>query len=212
MESSGNGACIYIYISTRALQGEPGGGILYWESWRICKGRFWKQAPLSIGAPMGNLKGVCLPGTFSDSKQALLKWHLSLSLSLSPPSQWQLCEGNLEGGLLYWGLSQTWNGRLWKWSISFRRLHKGNLRHLAREGSATKFVGQRNCPSTGHSPGLLSDYLLDITPSADTSIQWGRSTVPYAGGNLSSLFVWVWRSGDIQTYLFGLLFLGPQGC
>jgi len=34
---------------------------------------------------MGNLKGVCLPGTFSDSKQALLKWHLSLSLSLSPP-------------------------------------------------------------------------------------------------------------------------------
>jgi len=133
----------------------------------------------------------------------------SLSLSLS---QMQLCEGNLEGGLLYWGLSQTWNGRLWKWSISFIGLHKGNLRHLAREGSVTMFIGLGNCPSTGYSPGLLPASLLDVTPSADTSIQWGWSTVPYAGGNLSSLFVWVWSIGDTQTYLFGLLILGPQGC
>jgi hypothetical protein len=37
--------------------------------------------------------------------------HLSLSL-------WEVCNGNLEGGLLDWGLKETCEGRLWKWSIS----------------------------------------------------------------------------------------------
>jgi hypothetical protein len=36
---------------------------------------------------------------------------------------------------------ETFSGRLWKWSISFTGLHKGNLKHLAREGSANLFIG-----------------------------------------------------------------------
>ena len=34
---------------------------------------------------------------------------------------WELCEGNLEGMLLYWELGKlrkTCQGRLWKWSFS----------------------------------------------------------------------------------------------
>ena len=84
LESSGNGA--YTYLSIGALQGEPWGWILYWESWRICKGRLWKQAPLSIEALLKNPKGVYLPGTFSDNKRALLKWRISLFLSLNGSS------------------------------------------------------------------------------------------------------------------------------
>jgi hypothetical protein len=41
------------------------------------------------------------------------------------------------------------NGRFWKRSVSFIELHKGNLRHLAREGSANMFIGLGYCPLTG---------------------------------------------------------------
>jgi len=39
-------------------------GLLYWESWRMCKGRLWRQASLSIGALLGK-KGLVYrgPGT-----------------------------------------------------------------------------------------------------------------------------------------------------
>jgi hypothetical protein len=42
------------------------GGLLYWEPkrwgfWEICK-MPCKQASLSVGALLGNLEGVCLPG------------------------------------------------------------------------------------------------------------------------------------------------------
>jgi hypothetical protein len=41
-----------------SLWREPGGGgLLYWGPWRVCKGRLWRQASLSIGAPLGNLEG-----------------------------------------------------------------------------------------------------------------------------------------------------------
>jgi len=32
-------------------------GVLYWGLWRLCKGRFWRWAPLSVGAPLMNLEG-----------------------------------------------------------------------------------------------------------------------------------------------------------
>jgi len=48
-EGSGNGAS----LSAGALLGEPGGGLLYWGSRRICKERLWRWASLL----MGNLKG-----------------------------------------------------------------------------------------------------------------------------------------------------------
>jgi hypothetical protein len=39
------------------------------------------------------------------------------------------------------GLRENCNGRLWKQSISFIGLRKGNLRYLAREASANMFIG-----------------------------------------------------------------------
>jgi hypothetical protein len=40
-------------------------------------------------------------------------------------SLYRLYEGNLEGGLLYRGLQETCNRRIWKWSSSF---HSGSIR------------------------------------------------------------------------------------
>ena len=40
-------------LSLRVLCGEGWKeGLLYWEPWRICKGRLWIQQSLSIGAPL----------------------------------------------------------------------------------------------------------------------------------------------------------------
>jgi hypothetical protein len=66
------------------------------ESKRYVKWRFWKRATLSTLAPLGNLE----EGSFTRDWQTVKvidKWSVSLSL-------WELCEGNLEGGLLYWQL------------------------------------------------------------------------------------------------------------
>jgi len=46
---------------------------------------------------------------------------------------------------------------------SFKVLRKGNLRHLAREGSSNTSVALGYCPLAEHSPGLLPASLLDIT-------------------------------------------------
>jgi hypothetical protein len=60
----------------------------------------------------------------------------------------------VQGGLLFWGIWETCNGTLWKHSISFIGLQKGNLRHSAREGSANMFIGLGYCPPTGHNLGF----------------------------------------------------------
>jgi len=39
-------------------------GLLYRGPWRMCKGRLWRRAPLSIGAPLGNLEGGSHTGDF----------------------------------------------------------------------------------------------------------------------------------------------------
>jgi len=41
-----------------------GGGLLYSGPWRMCKGRLWRWAPLSIGAPLGNLERGSYTGDF----------------------------------------------------------------------------------------------------------------------------------------------------
>ena len=40
------------YTSTRNLK-----EVLYWGPWRMCKGRLWRRASLSTGAPLDNLEG-----------------------------------------------------------------------------------------------------------------------------------------------------------
>jgi hypothetical protein len=58
-DSSGNRTS----LSMGCLSGKHGGGLLYWRTYRICKGRHWKQASLSIETPLGSLERVHLPGT-----------------------------------------------------------------------------------------------------------------------------------------------------
>ena len=58
----------------------------------------------------GTWKGAQLPGTVKDEWRALEMEHLSLG---------GLCEGNLEGGLLYWGPQRICQVRRWKWASCF---------------------------------------------------------------------------------------------
>ena len=45
-------------------EGNVEGGLLYWELLRICKGRLWKWASLTICDPLGQHGwGIPLPGT-----------------------------------------------------------------------------------------------------------------------------------------------------
>jgi hypothetical protein len=71
---------------------EPGvgGGLLYWGPWKLCRGRLWWWASLSLGALLENLEG----GIFTRDFERWLKGAVEVEcLSLR-----QLCERNLEGG------------------------------------------------------------------------------------------------------------------
>jgi hypothetical protein len=59
----------------------------------VCKRTLWKRAALSKGPRGGNFKGLILAGTFIDRWRILETERLFL---------WEVCEGNLEGGLIYW--------------------------------------------------------------------------------------------------------------
>jgi hypothetical protein len=65
--------------------------LLYGRPW-VMKGRLWRRASLFMGTQLGNLEWARLLGTERWLKGALEVERLSLSL-------WELCEGNLEGGL-----------------------------------------------------------------------------------------------------------------
>jgi len=80
-----------------------------------------------------NLEGVSLLGNPRDCQGRPWIWIMV--------PLYRLRNGNMEGGFLYWGLREIWNGRRWKRIISFIGLHEGNLRHLVREGSANMLVG-----------------------------------------------------------------------
>ena len=94
-----------IVCSEGALWREPGGGLLYWEPWRMCKGRLWGRASLSIGAPLGNLEGGSHTSNFE-------RWMEEGSRNGA-----SLFEGNPERGLLYWGPRRISQVRLWKWAV-----------------------------------------------------------------------------------------------
>ena len=43
-------------ICGSSVRGTWRGGLLYWGPLKLCRGRLWRQASLSIGAPLGNLE------------------------------------------------------------------------------------------------------------------------------------------------------------
>jgi hypothetical protein len=75
-----------------ALLWEPEGEAPLLGALKVMKGRLWGQESLFMGAQFGNLEWVHQLGTlrYGRKKRALEVECLSL---------WELCEGNLEGGL-----------------------------------------------------------------------------------------------------------------
>ena len=83
-------------LSLRALFEENlEGGLLYWGPWRMCKGRLWRRASLSIGAPLGNLEVGSYTGDFGKRR----KEGYRNGASLCEGAVW----GELQGGLAYGG-------------------------------------------------------------------------------------------------------------
>ena len=78
------------HFSMGVLWGEPGGGDPLLETWRICREKLWRQTPLSIEAPLGNLEGGSCTRDFKRQMKDCSGNGASLSL-------WELCEGNTEG-------------------------------------------------------------------------------------------------------------------
>jgi len=67
-----------------------------------------------FGEPVG---GLIYQGLSEKDEGGLRKWSVSL------------CEGNLEGGLFYWGIWSTCKTKLWKREIS---LHTGTIGKMVR--------------------------------------------------------------------------------
>ena len=93
-------------LSEGALWGEPGRRVLYWGHWRMCIGRLWRQASLSIGAPLGNLEG----GSYTGDAE---RWMTedSNGASLSEGALW-----GEPGGRAPLLVNQKDTLGLWKWT------------------------------------------------------------------------------------------------
>jgi len=88
--------------------------------------KLWRQASISIRAPLGNMKRGSSTGDFERwMKGALGKGHLSLKrLNAKGP----------KGGLLYCG-PWVMNGRLRRWASLFMGAHMGNLERACLLGT-----------------------------------------------------------------------------
>jgi len=73
----------------------------------MCKRSLWKRASLSIGGPLGDWGGGLFIGDFKRQYKRPLEIEC-----VSPPRN--LCEGKLEGGLIYWGSCRICKERFWK--------------------------------------------------------------------------------------------------
>jgi len=78
-----NGAVEVERLSLRELcDGKLEGGLFYWGSWRICKGRFWRRASVSMGASLlGNMEGCSFPRAFERREKFLCVGKFLLGIS-----------------------------------------------------------------------------------------------------------------------------------
>jgi hypothetical protein len=80
----GSRSVVSLSLSLREpCEGNLEGGLLYWGLWRICTGRLWRRASVSIGAQMGNLEGGSFTRDFERWMKEGSRSVASLSLSLS---------------------------------------------------------------------------------------------------------------------------------
>jgi len=84
--------CVSLYGSS--VRGTWRGGGSFSKGPKVYERKALGWASLFMGALLGNMEWAHLPGTLRCGWRGLWRWSLSL---------WELCEGNLEGGLPCWG-------------------------------------------------------------------------------------------------------------
>jgi len=58
-------------VECRSVRGTWRGLLLYWEPWRMCKGRFWRRASLSPGPRWGTWMGLVYWGPWKMNERGL---------------------------------------------------------------------------------------------------------------------------------------------
>ena len=115
------------YKSRKALNlqlHKEGGGALYWGPWSMCKGRLWRRAPPSKGAPLGKLGGASHTGDI----ERRMKEGSRNEASLIEGALW----GEHGGTLLYRGLLS----KALKWAyVSVGPLLLGNMEGRSLPGA-----------------------------------------------------------------------------
>jgi len=84
----------HLSLSMEALLGEPGVGAPLLGALKVTKGRLWGWASLFMGFSQATWSGLICWG---------LQDMVERGSGGGVPSLWELCEGNLEGGLPCWG-------------------------------------------------------------------------------------------------------------
>jgi len=128
----------------------------------VCR-RLWETVKERCVNGTSFSTGTWKKGSFAGKSERYVKNIKDDSGNVASLTVWRFCEENLEIGLLYWGLWEICNRRLWKRSISFIGLHTGN-KALSKGRFVLFFIGLLYCPLTGYSPSLSQAFL----------IHWGR--------------------------------------
>jgi hypothetical protein len=96
--------------------------LFYLRILEIFKRTLWERAVLIIGVPMEKENGAHFNGDFPRQ----IKEISGNGMTFSP---WQLCERNLDGGLLYWEPLKGMSRKALETGIS---LHRGSFGELGR--------------------------------------------------------------------------------
>jgi hypothetical protein len=159
--------------------GNLDGGLLYWGLWRICKGRLWRRASLSIGVPLGNLER----GSCTGDAERWIKEGSGNGVSLS---LWELYEGNLEEGSPLLGTRTISQVRLLKWaSVSIGSPvageHGDTLLSLrpSTEGSSLIFIGRK----------FIETFDRHVKESCGTTLSIGAPVGDTGRGSFTGTFL-----------------------
>jgi hypothetical protein len=115
--------------------------------------------------------GVHLMGTLRGSWSALEMEHLSL---------WELCQGNLQWGLLYWGPRRISKGKLWRCASLSMGALLGNL----YGGSFTRDLRIEGC--SGNTASLYGNSVRSSWRRGFTGDPEGYVQAGSGNGHLSS--------------------------
>ena len=121
------------------LLGELGGGAPLIRVLKVMKGRLWGWASPFMGAQLGNLEWVHLPGTLKYGWKGLWRWSLSLCGSS--------VKGNCREGSSTRDFERWMYGALGMECLSLKRFYGGGLRGAPSLGTLEYML--RKSPDTG---------------------------------------------------------------